>query len=673
MATPPALGAVPSRGPAVATALVALLACAVALAIGGAASLVAPGVQDVGAVTRWGLPLVRVLHDLSASLTVGLLVVGALLVPGKGQPATLLRAARYAVASGVLWVASGVVGVVLGFADAAGTAPTSAQFWPQFETFVWSLESLRMGLLSAGIAVVATTVAASALTRKALAAAAMLSLAALLPLAFGGHAADAANHEVAVNTLAVHLVGAALWVGGLMAIVILKPQLGGRLPVVLARYSRLALWCFVAVAVSGVVGALIRLGDLRNLATAYGSLVLVKVACVVTLGVLGVAQRRRVLARLAGDERASWLFTRFAVTELLVMGVAVGFATALARTPSTAAEGALPPTPAQRLTGFPEPLPPNVSTWFSLWRWDWLWGVVGLVAVGVYLAWMVRLARRGDRWPAGRALLWVLGWALMIWATSGAAGVLGRVSFSWHMVDHMVIAMYVPPLLVLAAPVTLALRALPARGDGSLGPRELLLGLVHSRLLRWLGNPVVAGALFFGSLAVFYFSPLFPLALETHAGHVLMVAHFLFTGYLFAWVLVGTDPGPPKWSAPLRLLVLLVTVSFHAFFGVALMSGTGLLAPDFFTQLQIPWIPDPLADQQLGGSIAWGVGEAPTLVLALLVVLDWVRSDAAETRRSDRRAARDGDADLAAYNAQLRALADRDRGQRAPSTADTDL
>ena len=144
-----------------------------------------------------------------------------------------------------------------------------------------------------------------------------------------------------------------------------------------------------------------------------------------------------------------------------------------------------------------------------------------------------------------------------------------------------------------------------------------------------LGNPVVAAALFFGSLVVFYYSPLFELSLRTHTGHVLMVIHFLLTGYLFAWVLIGVDPGPPKWAPSLRLLILFATISFHAFFGVALTTGTTLLAPDFFEQLHLPWGPDLLVDQRNAGAVAWGVGEVPTLLLAMLVALAWVRSDAA--------------------------------------------
>ena len=174
-----------------------------------------------------------------------------------------------------------------------------------------------------------------------------------------------------------------------------------------------------------------------------------------------------------------------------------------------------------------------------------------------------------------------------------------------------------------------------------------------------LGNPIVAAAIFFGSLVVFYYSPLFELALRTHTGHVLMTTHFLLAGYLFAWVLVGIDPGPKRWPPSLRLVILFATISFHAFFGVALTTGTTLLAPTFYQGLNLPWTVDLLADQRIGGAVAWGVGELPTLILALLVTLAWVRSDAAETLRLDRQADRDDDTELKAYNAHLAAISRR--------------
>jgi cytochrome c oxidase assembly factor CtaG len=235
--------------------------------------------------------------------------------------------------------------------------------------------------------------------------------------------------------------------------------------------------------------------------------------------------------------------------------------------------------------------------------------------------------------------------------------VYGRVLFSAHMTAHMIMAMAVPLFLVLGAPITLALRALRARSDGSRGPREWVLAVAESPVSRVVAHPVVAATLFaVGPFAV-YFSGLFPLALGTHVGHELMQLHFLASGYLFLWVLIGVDPGPRRPGPPFRMLVLFVTVSVHAFFGVTLMSATTVLAQEYFGALGRTWGKPLLEDQSDGGAIAWGFGELPMLAVALILAVQWSRSDAREARRLDRAADRDHDADLVAYNAMLTRMA----------------
>jgi putative copper resistance protein D len=225
----------------------------------------------------------------------------------------------------------------------------------------------------------------------------------------------------------------------------------------------------------------------------------------------------------------------------------------------------------------------------------------------------------------------------------------------------MALMVAVPFLLVFGAPVTLALRAMHARKDHSFGPRETLLRLVHAPVLAFFGNPVVAAALFTGGLTAFYYTPLFELALTTHTGHVLMTAHFLLTGYLFVWALVGLDPGPQRPPYPFRLVILLVTLAFHAFFGIALMSGAQLLAPQWWASLGKTDTVALVADQQRGGAIAWGAGDLPSLLLGVALLVGWVRSDRQTSKRLDRQADRDDDAELKAYNARLAAAAARDR------------
>ena len=658
----PTAAAKPSAVPVVTVtgaAVITLIACAVAIVIGGAAAPAPAGLQDPGPAVRWGVPLIRAVHDLSAALTVGLLLLAAVCVPDRAK-AALALAPRLAVGTGTVWIVAGLLGVLFGFADISGTSLTSISFISQFQRFVWGLETLREGLISAALAAIAVTIAALGRSRLATLWAGIVSVVAILPLALAGHAASTVEHETAVNALAFHLVGSVAWVGGLAALLLLRPALGNWLPVVARRYSTVAAWSMLAVGLSGLVSASVRMSGLRDLGTAYGALILAKMLALVILGGFGLTQRRRVLGRLQEAPGSRALFARLVAVEVLVMGATIGVATALARTGNPNQVRPPAATLAEELSNYPLPPAPTSMSWLTDWRWDWLWGTVSVVAVALYLGAVVRLHRRGDRWPLGRTITWVLGWLVMAWSTCGAPGIYGRVTFSWHMTSHMSIAMLAPILLVLAAPLTLVMRVEPHRKDGTYGPREILLGMVHSRYVAFWANPIVAAANFVFGLLIFYYTGLFELALITHTGHVLMVVHFLLSGYLFAMVLVGTDPGPPKWTPPMRLVVLFATMSFHAFFGISMMALQTLLAGDYFRAVAIPWVPDLLEDQRQGGMIAWGIGDVPALLLAMLLVLAWVRADDAEARRHDRQADRDHDADLTAYNARLAALAEQD-------------
>jgi putative copper resistance protein D len=239
--------------------------------------------------------------------------------------------------------------------------------------------------------------------------------------------------------------------------------------------------------------------------------------------------------------------------------------------------------------------------------------------------------------------------------------VYGMYLFSVHMLGHMLLSMAVPVLLVLGGPVTLAARAIGNRNDGSWGPREWILHTVHSRYVETIGHPLIAAPLFALSLIVFYYSPIFEWALEDHLGHHWMVFHFLASGYIFAQMLIGVDPQPHRPVYPLRLIVVFATMAFHAFFGLSLILGTGLLAPEWFGAMGREWGDDPLTDQQTGGEIAWSLGEIPTLALAILIAIGWSREGDRESKRLDRQADRDGDQALRDYNEMLRQRGEADR------------
>ena len=382
-------------------ALVSAVAVLAAALVGGAAT--APPIGDPGPVVRWGVLLARAVHDLAAAATVGLLILAAFLAPETTRTNRRIAATRLAAATASVWVLSGLVGVLFTFSELAGIPLSGPGYLDQLTRFVLDLEVTRVAVISLGAAAVVAVGAAVARSRAAMAWLALLALLAVLPLALAGHAASATNHTTAVNALAVHLLGVTVWVGGLTAIAVMRPQLGSDLGVTVQRYSTLALWSFAAVALSGVQSAWLRLGGVDGLATPYGLLVAIKVAALVVLGYAGWRHRRTMAHRLLGEADDTAAFVRLVLAELAVMGVAVGVAVALAASAPPVPDTPLAQaSPAEVLSGYPAPGPLTAGAWFTTWRIEWLWLGLALVMTGVYLAGWLRLRRRGDAWPVGR-------------------------------------------------------------------------------------------------------------------------------------------------------------------------------------------------------------------------------------------------------------------------------
>ena len=427
---------------------------------------------------------------------------------------------------------------------------------------------------------------------------------------------------------------------------------------IINRYSSLALWAFIAVAASGVASAQLRIVEFKNLATPYGALVIFKVAILIALGVIGAVHRRFAIKHLA--DKAN-MFYRLVAVEFVLFGAAIGLGTALSRTAPPVNDYPLGKlSPAEILTGAslpPELTPIRYLTSFSI---DLIWLGVAAAAIFAYVAGALRLKRRGDVWPIARTISWVAGMLLLAYITNGAFNVYEQYLFSDHMLAHMLLTMAVPVLLVPGAPVTLLARAVEKRKDDSRGVREWVLWAVHTKYAQFIAHPLVAATLFASSLVVFYFTPVFGWATRDHIGHEWMVLHFVITGYLFVQALVGIDPGPKRFGYPQRLMLLIGTLTFHAFFGLALMTGSTLLLADWYGAMGRTWGQNPLADQQTGGAIAWGIGELPTAALVMITAWQWARSDRREAVRLDRASDRSGNQDLSEYNRMLDALAKRE-------------
>jgi cytochrome c oxidase assembly factor CtaG/putative copper export protein len=650
-------------GPA-ALLLVAIVATLAGLAYGGGAE--AQLLSDPGAVVRWGLPVAKLLVNLGAAGTIGALVLTCFaLSPRDREFGTAIDLA--AASSAFLTIASAITGFLTFLQVTNATVSFNDQFSATVGQFFSQIEIGQAWLTTTLIAAAVTVLCFAVRNQTALVFVTVLALLALLPMAQQGHSAGAEGHDAAITALGLHLVFAAVWLGGLLTVILLHHQLApARLREIVGRYSTLALVSFVVVAASGYVSAELRVGSWDNLLSGYGILVLAKVALLLVLGGFGVLQRRYLVGRMrTATGTVHTFFWWLVVGEIAFMGLASGVAAALARTATPVDEvvtTAIPAaTPAQILTG--EVLPPELTfaRYFTEWNFDLTWVLFCAFGIFFYLAGVVRLRRRGDSWPLHRTIFWVLGMITLFYITNGGVNVYEKYLFSTHMLAHMALTMLVPVLLVPGAPVTLAARAIRMRRDGSRGPREWILLAVHSKFAGVISNPIVAAVLFAGSLWVFYYTSIFSWATTDHLGHQWMIVHFLITGYLFVQSLIGIDPVPYRLPHTFRLLLLLGTMAFHAFFGLALMTGTGLLLADWYGAMGRDWGVSALADQQAGGGIAWSVGEIPTIALAIIVAIQWGRSDDKETKRRDRNADRTGEAELTEYNDRLARLAAHDR------------
>jgi cytochrome c oxidase assembly factor CtaG/putative copper export protein len=650
---------------------VAVLAGCTAAGIGAlsvAAALTATGLPDPGPVTTLGLPFVRAAGEVAAVVAVGAFLFAAFLVPPQHSGVLDVdgyRAVRVGTVAAGAWAVCAALLVPLTISDVSGQ-PITAHLNP---ASLWSLASLiNISTAWRWTALLAATVMLASLPVLRWSWTPLLlvgSLATLIPLGLTGHSSAGGSHDLATNSLLIHLVAASLWAGGLLALLAHVIRDGQHADLAARRFSVIALWCFGAMALSGVVNALVRILPSDLLTTDYGRLVLAKFVALCLLGVAGWRQRRTGVAALQADPSSRAGLIRLALIEALLFGITFGIAVGLGRTPPPPLPIGIPSIPDVKI-GYDFAGPPTPARVLFDWRFDLIFGTAAIVFAALYLAGVHRLRRRGDAWPPGRTVAWLLGCLTLLFVTSSGLGRYMPAMFSMHMVAHMLLSMLVPILLVLGGPVGLALRALPAAGRGDPpGMREWLLAALHSRVSRFLTNPVVATVLFVAGFYGLYLGGLFDTAVGSHMGHVVMNVHFLVSGYLFYWVVIGVDPTPRPIPPLAKVAVVFASLPLHAFFGVVLMSMQKVLGESFYRSLHLSWHTDLLGDQRLGGGIAWAAGEIPLVVVMIALLVQWSRSDQRTATRLDRAADRDEDAELAAYNAMLAELARRDTsGQR---------
>ena len=593
------------------------------------------------------LTLSKYLTFLSSFAFVGLLLaMSVLTVNTEGSLSTnSLALRRKASLIGLIWFFSSLTFIIATIAEILGVRFTDALDMTTVRSFVsqiplgqylfaQTLVAFFAGYLMLRVKRVIPTLALL-----------LISLIAIAAPALESHSASGGSHALATGSMILHVAGLTLWAGGLFALMFISPE---DRKMAVPRFSVMALWAAIVVVLSGLINAWARLNFREAWDTTYARVIILKTILTGVLLFMGYLHRKNLSLR----EKIDWRgLTRLITAEVALMAAvtAIGIWLSLNASPDRVIDPIIPAAP---------------TFTRILWAYDpdiFFIGVL-VLAVALYIKGVVILKKRGDAWPVGRTIAFALGISGIDFATSGGLGVYAMYSFEYHMIAHMTLGMIAPIGLVLGAPITLALRTLPqGRTPTETGPRAILVSLLHSRIGTLFTNPVIALALFDGSLFVLYFTDLFGTLMASHAGHLLMNIHFILAGFLFFMIIIGVDPTPRRIHHLVRIVILFAAMAIHAFFSISLLATTTLIDKGFYSSQNIPWLgAGILDDQRAGGSVSWAMGEIPIILALIATFILWMRDDAKETRRIDRneeRKAAMGEPDeLAQYNEYLKSL-----------------
>lgn len=619
----------------------------------------------IGPLISAGITFSKFLNIAASFAVVGILLAMAfLLLDSEGKLSTSAQKLRILLQlSAIFWLIGNIGTIFFTVANILGQSFAAALDLTVLRSFLTQVTLGQYLLFQTAISVIALLLAKKIQRINTTILLLMLTIIGIVAPIFQSHSASSGSHSLAIGSLVVHVVGLALWVGGIFSLIFMDSE--DRI-IAVPRFSVLALWSAIAVVISGSANAWARLDFKSAWHTTYAIVVIAKIVLTMILLAMGYLHRRN----LSKSTAINWVaLTRLIAVEAVVMVSALVLGSWLSTNRAPVRNSKESFNAALTVAGVETPAPPTLSRILFSYEPDAL--MIGLLvfAVALYIKGVVVLTKRGDKWPVGRTISFALGISVIDFATSGGLGLYAHFAFSYHMIAHMFLGMIAPIGIVLGAPITLALRTLPqGRTTTERGVRGSLISALHSRIGRFFTNPLIALAVFDGSLFALYFTSLFGGMMQSHIGHFFMNFHFIMAGTLFFYVVVGIDPNPRKIPHLVKIVILFAAMSIHAFFSVALMSTTTLIDQGYFASLKTPWLLDLLADQNKGGAIGWAMGEIPILLALVATFIQWMRDDSREANRIDKNAARMaamGQPDeLAQYNQYLSELSKKDRDAR---------
>lgn len=312
------------------------------------------------------------------------------------------------------------------------------------------------------------------------------------------------------------------------------------------------------------------------------------------------------------------------------------------------------------LLSYGGPPPPTLAGAAGAWRLDPLLLVIVLLAAAGYLVGVARVRRAGGRWPIARTVAFVgLGITGLAGSALGWPEVYAPALFSVYAGQVMLLLLVVPFLMALGRPLGLARTALGAAG------RARLTAALESGWARFFTVPVVSPLLLAAVPFLLFFTPLYRLSL-THTA-LLSTLHLLLLALGLAVLVPVWESDTVDARVPYVIVMLfaLIELLADAVPGIVIRLDTHPIAAGYFAALARPWGPSPIPDQQLGGDLMWCVGEAIDLPFIVMLLMQWVRSDARDAVRVDR--------ELDAIDAAERAAVGADRPGTAGATPDDGL
>jgi cytochrome c oxidase assembly factor CtaG len=670
---------VPTRRPlATGTVLVIWLTIGAAIALTAATSALLaqqpplPGRLGADDLTGLVALLGDVVARFAGAATLGLLAAIVVFSPSRADDTPHRadeRLCRWMVRSAQVWFAASVLMTFANPSFVEGMAVGDSFRADAWWLFLTSTTSDLAWVASALVAVAIMILGwrgrgGSAFTLAWLAGAAATVFVAVTGGVSVGRDHDWATDAVGLATLAsVTLCSGAI--GALTAMAV-DPNSGDA---AIRRYHRAVPLLICVVAVGYGIGAWQQLAGVSPFATAFGLPVIGGFSIVALLIVSWLW--RQFAERTRGG--ASWRRSAPSVARDVILLI-VGLTSLTVASYLPPPRYLVPQSIQINYLGYEVNLPATLARLAGFGRPNLLWLVLSAAAIGLYGWGVVRVTRRGGRWPLSRLLFWLAGWGLTLYLAVSGLWMYSTAVFSWHMLVHMTVNMMVPVLCVLGAPISLVYAASRTRLPGEfVGAQELLGRLAENRFIRVLLSPPLVWLNYVGSLFLVYFSSIFPWLMRYHWGHQWMLLHFMVAGYAFFALLVGPDRHP--WQLPyiVRFALLLSIMPFHAIFAVGIMQSRTILGEQFYRSIDVSWVGNLLSDQNIAGQVTWFTGEIPAFVAVIMLATQWFRSDSSQAAAADQLADAGGSGDeLAAYNDMLAELASRDRGEPTNVSKDGD-